>query len=492
MTNVVKATLENVAKVVPAPEQVIPDQATKTFKAAMAGLSRRYPTDVEPLASPPAGSDLKPVMGDFGAPFLGHALESLSDPLQVTMDRFERFGPVSWSGMVGLKVVNVVGPDALERVWMNKDKAFSSELGWDPMIGAFFHRGIMLMDFEEHMAHRRVLQQAFTKTRLLAYLDIMTPRITKTLDSWQVGQGFPIYSNTKDMLLKIASEVFVGMTLGDEADEMEVAFEAAVRGGQALIRTDIGVGTWARGLRGRELLERYFYSEIGARRESGGDDLFSVLCHAESEEGKTFTDADVVNHMIFAMMAAHDTSTIALSMMMHYLGKNPEWQQRLREEARSLGKPVLEYEDIDKLVDMDLAFKESLRINAPVGMLFRQAIKDTEILGHFIPAGTQVAMHPWATMLREEWWPNPTEWDPERFSPERREDKVHRFAWSPFGGGAHKCIGLYFGGMEVKAILHQILLNFEWSVPEDYELDLTYGTGPTPADGLPIDLRRLD
>jgi cytochrome P450 len=215
-----------------------------------------------------------------------------------------------------------------------------------------------------------------------------------------------------------------------------------------------------------------------------------VLCHSEDDEGNTFTDEDVVNHMIFVMMAAHDTSTIALSMMAHYLGRNPQWQQRLREESLALGKATLDYDDQDKLPSLDLAFKETLRINAPVGMLFRKTITDTDILGHYVPAGTIIAIHPWATMLRKEWWPNPTVWDPERFADDRREDKVHRFAWSPFGGGAHKCIGLYFGGMEVKSIMHQLLLNFEWSVPADYRLSLEYGTGPTPADGLPIDMRR--
>ncbi|MFW0785858.1 cytochrome P450 [Gordonia sp. CPCC 206044] len=465
--------------------------ATRAFQSVLAGMSRAYPTRVEPLAEPPAGSGLKPVMGDFGLPVFGHGLESLAErgSLAIAMERYERFGPISWSGTVGMRVVSLIGPEALEAAWMNRDKAFSSERGWEPVIGPFFHRGIMLLDFEEHMQHRRILQQAFTRPRLLAYLDLMTPIISRTLSEWEVGQGFPMYTQTKDMLLKLASEVFVGMTLGDEADRLEKAFEAAVRGGQGLIRADIKFGTWSRGLRGRETLQKYFRSEIPSRRAGDGDDLFSVLCHSESEDGHTFTDEDIVNHMIFAMMAAHDTSTIALSMMTHFLGRHPGWQDRLREESLALGKETLDYDDLDALPSLDLAFKETLRYNSPVGLLFRKTVKDTEIMGYYIPKGTEVVIDPWATMHRPEWWPNPEVWDPGRFSPERREDKVHRFAWAPFGGGAHKCIGMYFGGMEVKAIMHQMLQRFEWSVPADYELDLTYGTGPQPADGLPIDMR---
>ncbi|MGC4935982.1 cytochrome P450 [Gordonia sp. DT30] len=463
----------------------------KRLQKALAAVTSHYPRPATPLADPPAGSGLKPVLGDDGIPFFGNTFEALSDPLKSAMQRFERYGPVSWSGSLNMNIVTLVGPEAVECAWMNRDKAFSSEQGWEPMIGPFFRRGIMLMDFAEHMHHRRIMQQAFSRPRLNGYLDLMTPHIEKSLANWDVRAGFPMYTQTKELLLSLASEVFVGSTLNaDENHRLEKAFEAAVRGGQAIIRADVGNFTWARGLRGRELLQQYFRSEIPARRAGSGDDLFSVLCHSVDDEGNAFSDEDVVNHMIFVMMAAHDTSTIALSMMVHHLGRNPQWQQRLRDESLALGKDTLDYDDLSALPSMEPAFKETLRINAPVGMLFRKTVADTDILGHYVPAGTLIAIHPWATMLREEWWPNPTTWDPERFSPERREDKVHRFAWAPFGGGAHKCIGLYFGGMEVKSILHQMLLRFEWSVPADYTLDLEYGTGPTPADGLPIDIRR--
>ena len=52
-----------------------------------------------------------------------------------------------------------------------------------------------------------------------------------------------------------------------------------------------------------------------------------------------------------------------------------------------------------------------------------------------------------------EYWPDPERFDPERFADHRREDKVHRFAYLPFGTGVHKCIGMYFGGMEIKATI---------------------------------------
>ncbi|MGY5190399.1 UNVERIFIED_CONTAM: cytochrome P450, partial [Bacillus amyloliquefaciens DSM 7 = ATCC 23350] len=76
-----------------------------------------------------------------------------------------------------------------------------------------------------------------------------------------------------------------------------------VHGGQAIIRADVPGGTWARGLRARERLERYFGAQIADRRRGDGSDLFSMLCRSESDDGQRFTDADIVNHMIFLLMA---------------------------------------------------------------------------------------------------------------------------------------------------------------------------------------------
>ena len=81
---------------------------------------------------------------------------------------------------------------------------------------------------------------------------------------------------------------------------------------------------------------------------------------------------------------------------------------------------------------------------------------------------------------------------PDRFSPERAEDKSHRYAWMPFGGGVHKCIGLYFAQMEIKTIMHNLLLEYEWSVPADYTWKLAdNSTLPVPKDHLPVTLRAM-
>ncbi|NUS44997.1 MAG: cytochrome P450 [Mycobacteriaceae bacterium] len=463
---------------------------TRRVKSTVAHLTEHYPAAEKPLADPPPDSGLRPVMGTFGPPFLGFA-PMVYDQLGFVRRRWERYGPVQWSGMVGQRVVGITGPEALEAVYLDREKALSCEQGYGFFIGPFFRRGLLLLDADEHRFHRRIMQQAFTRPRLRDYLDLMNPGIARDLADWRPDPRFLLYRAAKRMLLDLAAEVFVGTELGPESREVERAFIAAVGAAQAWVRAPVPGTRWARGVAGRRYLERYFRDRIDSKRDSDGADLFSVLCRARAEDGAGFSDDDVVNHMIFALMAAHDTSTITIAIMGYYLGKHPEWQDRVRAESQALATPAASFDDLDRLVSLDLVMKESLRMNGPVGVQLRKTTRDTQILGHYLPADTLLLLNGSASMRLGQWWPDPDVFDPERFAEGRREELVHRYAWCPFGAGAHKCIGMYFAGMAVKAVMHQLLLRYRWTVPEDYEMPLAWGTGPLPADGLPVRLESV-
>lgn len=445
----------------------------------------------QPFSTVPATSHLKAIPGDRGLPVIGNTLALMRDPIGVMRQRYERYGPISWTSTFGLRVVQMIGPDANQFVMLNRGDLFSNHDGWDFFIGKFFHRGIMLLDFEEHKWHRKIMQQAFNREVLKGYLHRMGPSIEAGIQNWEQVPDFHVFSAVKQLTLDLATDVFMGYELGPEADSINKAFVDTVRAGTALVRANVPGGRWSRGLKGRKVLEKFFRKELPAKRASKASDLFSVLCHATTEDGQQFTDDDVVNHMIFLMMAAHDTSTITLSTLFYYLAKNPEWQERLRRESQSLGKTCIEYEDLANLEGIGMAMKEALRLCSPVPSMPRKTVKDVEFDGYLIPKGSFITVSPFFTHYMDDIWPEPQKFDPERFSEERREDKIHPYAWVPFGGGAHKCIGLHFAEMQVKAILHQVLLNYRWSVPSDYEMPVDMTSLPVPGDGLPVKLERL-
>ena len=431
-----------------------------------------------------------PVPRRHGVPYIGGTLAYIRDPLPFMRDHFDRYGPVSEMDFIGARWTVLLGPDACGVALRNADKAFANGPGWGRLVGPFFDRGLMLLDFEEHHRHRRLLQEAFTRDRLTGYTAALSPAVAAGLDAWDPGADFRVYPALKDLTLDLATQVFMGgADLADpaELDEVNKAFIACVQAATALVRLPIPGTRWGRALKGRRLLEDFLGRHVAAKRAEPGEDLFSVLCHL-SADGDEFTDADVINHMIFLLMAAHDTSTITVSTAMQYLGQHPEWQQRLRLEAEGLSEhPTLD--ELDTLVGFDLVIKEVLRLLPPVPVLARRTVKDTEVLGIPIPAGRLTAVMTHLQHHQAELWPDPEVFDPERFAEGRREDKVHRHAWEPFGGGVHKCLGMFFAGAEIKLILVHLLRRYSWSVDPGYQAPLDYYSLPFPKDGQPVDLR---
>ncbi|MER6915307.1 cytochrome P450 [Streptomyces sp. NPDC000594] len=452
-------------------------------------MARSAPTLLAPA---PAGSGLAPVMGDPGLPYLGYALDTIRDPAAHFRRRRDRYGPVSWGNFLGRPIISVQGPEAAQTVLGNPEKAFASGPGWHFFIGPFFERGIMLLDFEEHLRHRRIMQQAFTRERLTAYLERIDDSALRSVDSWRPGRArlLPLF---RRLTLDMAMDVFLGLE-PDRARlrRVERAFMDAVSAGLAFVRFPVPGLRWSRGLKARRELTDFFTGHIPAKRAQGGDDLFAVLCRARSEDGERFSDTDVVNHMIFVLMAAHDTSTIALTTMAYYLARHPEWQERCRAASRAVPTDRVDIAVLDSLTDLDLVLKESLRLCPPVPLLPRVAVRDTSVLGHHIPAGALVAVTTYSNHRLPEHWPDPERFDPERFAPERRGEITHPYAWSPFGGGVHKCIGLHFANLQVKAVMHRLLRSRSWSVPEGYTWELDMSTLPVPKDGLPVTLAPPD
>jgi cytochrome P450 len=435
-------------------------------------------------AAPPG---LKPVPGDPGLPVLGHSLEMLRLGLNYAMRRYRTHGPVSWVRAFGVRVVSASGPDATQVVLANKDKAYSQQ-GWEYFIGPFFNRGLMLLDFDEHLYHRRLMQLAFTADRLSGYMASVGDVVRSSVADWSPRADFTVYPALKQLTLDVATKIFMASSLGGDSTKLTKAFVATVRAGTALVR--LPIGRWGAGLAGRRVLEDYFRQSLPAKRASDSDDLFAALCHARTDEGEMFTDDDVVNHMIFLMMAAHDTATIATSALVYYLGKNELWQEQARAESDALGDEPLTVAALEQLPTLDLVLKESMRLVAPVPWMVRKTVKDTELLGHHLPAGVFVTTLSWMNHLLPEYWTDPLRFDPTRFAEDRREDKSHRFAYMPFGGGVHKCIGMHFGTYEVKTIMHELLRRYEWTVPQDYDVRWDPTALPMPKDGLPIALRR--
>ena len=426
-----------------------------------------------------------------GLPLVGNLPKFLRDPL-ANARSLAVHGNVVRSRTF-FETVTLLGPEANQFVLHDREGNFSNRGGWAYWIDAVFPGAIMAMDDPAHKQHRRIMQGAFKRSAMERYVQDMGPVIARVLAAWPAGQGQTtlFFPQVKALTLNIAARVFMGMALGPEADRMNQAFVDTVAASLALVRRPLPPLAMWRGVRARRWLVQTLRARLADKRASEGPDLFSQLCHARSEDGEAFSDDEVVNHMIFLMMAAHDTTTSALTTMVYCLARQPEWQDRLRQDAHALPDEHLQYAQLAGCERTEWVMKEALRMYPPLTSIPRKAARDCEFGGYRIPKGTPVGISPIHTHHLPSIWTLPMQFDPERFSPARAEHRQHPYAYLPFGGGAHLCIGQHFADMEVKSVLHQLLRRFKFSVPEGYRMPYQLVPIAKPRDGLPIQLQAL-
>ena len=445
----------------------------------------------ERILKPGSASGFRHIPGNSGLPLFGQTFQFLADPIKTTLKLYEKNGPVFRSNIFFMDMVSVVGPDAVKAVLADPGKNFSSKLAIEAFVKEFIGRAILARDFEDHRYHRRIMQSAFKSGPMKTYLDRMTPHIAMGLRRCESDQFFLFYPFIKKLSLRLASGIFLGLEESDDLDRINSALVVMMNGTISPVRLKIPGLAFSEGLIKRQLIADYIGGLIVDRRANPSADMLSEFCNAKSEEGEQFSDSDVIDHMIFMWLAAHETTTSLLCHIMYRICQFPEWQSRLREECYGIGKPAVDYDDLSKLELMDWVIKETLRLHPPAPITMRTALRECEFYGFQIPANTLIAIGPGISHFLEEYWSNPRQFDPLRFSPERAEDKSHTHAYVPFGGGAHTCIGMHFAMMQAKAVLYQMLLNHRWETLEGYDPKFKMTPIPKPKDDLPIKMTSL-
>jgi cytochrome P450 len=419
---------------------------------------------------------------------------SYNSPLEHSQDLRAEYGNVVMQKVGKMRVVHLFGAEAHRLCLMNQGQTFSNKKAWDKIIGRIFPNGLMLRDGDDHRYHRRLMQAGFKSKAMQGYLDQMIPQVRSSVAAWSDSDSgiaskngtMLAYPTFKQMTLDLAATIFLGMDLGDDARKINQAFETTVAASMPRIPIAIpGTLLW-KGIKARQTMCDFFLPLIPAKREGNGQDLFSLLCQATDEQGRGYTDQEIVDHMIFLMMAAHDTTTSTLTSITYALAKHPEWQARLLDEVNTLDDGDLTNADLDKMIETDWVIKEALRMYPPLSTLPKFSNSAFEYEGSLVPAGAMVITYPIHTHYMDEYWDQPYEFDPARFSPERAEHKRHPYSWVPFSGGAHMCIGLHFANMQIKLVLFEMLKNYSWQIEKGYVMPVQQSPISKPQDDLPI------
>jgi len=437
--------------------------------------------------------ELAHIPGKVGIPVLGMTPWLFRDFYGTLNRHHEKYGLLSKIGIGFQKGVLVLGPQNCQQVLLDSEKNFSSQMGYRESAGVWFGNAILSRDFDEHRLHRRVFQSAFKFEAMQGYSEGINRIVSGTLQGWEGREEIVFMPFIKSLLMSIGAQIFYGIhDLGDDAVRFTDAFNLILdKGMLSLIRKDIPPLAFYYGQKGRRFVYQYLDSLIEDRRKKDGRDFMSYLVKSTRDDGSYFSNDELIDHLSFLFFAAYDTTSAGLCHLLMHLAANPALQENLREESLRLPMDEVTFDDIDKLSGVDMAFNEALRLYPSASILQRRSIRDCQIGGIDIPAHTMLFMAPGFNHRMPQFWSDPETFDPARFSEERQEHRRHKFQFMPFGGGAHKCIGMNFAQMNAKLFMHQLLRQYQVSFRPGYKIGSQILPTPCPPQGLPLRIKKL-
>lgn len=382
-----------------------------------------------------------------------------------------RYGSVYRSQLGNHRFVFVSDPELAGRVLRNQDKVWSTALGWLVQFGGIVDGPMdspVTLDFGPHRDVRRLLQPAFRAGALEGYVADAAPIFEAAVQRWAADGRVAFKPAARELFAQVSTKVFMGVDDPGEATRLDKAMSDFWAGGLALSKNEWLSPTWRRARRAYRELFEHFRAQVDDRRKSEAPDLFSRLCR--TNEAVDWLDDDALVRLFLAVMtAAFDTTSAAVTNMAYLLATHPDQQERLRVEAQAVATRRATYADVKQLEQHDLTWKETLRYFPVAPSVPRQALRDTTLGVHHIPAGTVVSVVLSAALRDPSCWTDPDRFDPERFSPERAEGKKSRGAFMPFGAGAHSCIGAQLSALEAKAFWHAFSSRARFRLAQPYQ-----------------------
>ncbi len=372
--------------------------------------------------------------------FLGAQQRRFGDLYSV---RFPYFG----------RIVYVAAPELVKALFTGDPAVFhAGEANATVLEPALGPNSVLTLDDAPHLRQRKLLLPPFHGERVRRYGELILEITRREMGSWPVGVPFAIRPHTQRITLAVIMRAVFGVHDEDRLARFEgLIDEFARRVGLVAsvppLRRDLGrLSPWGRFLRSRQALDAFIYEEIALRRaeteSEERDDVLSLLLGARDEEGRPMSDRELRDELVTVLGAGHETTATGLAWAVERLTHNPDVLAGLR---ASLAAGEEDY--------LDATVKETLRSRPVLVDVGRKLTAPATIGGHTLPAGTFVLAAIAALHYREDAFPEPETFRPERFL----ETKVDNYAWIPFGGGVRRCIGAAFAEYEMRTILREFV-----------------------------------
>ncbi|MBE9214619.1 cytochrome P450 [Plectonema cf. radiosum LEGE 06105] len=403
------------------------------------------------------------------------------NPLSMMENCARRYGDIFTLNLKS-PVVFISNPQALQQILTNDTKDFSApskgNKAFEPLMGK---HSVIMASGDRHRRQRQLLMPSFHGDRMRCYAETIDRVTSQIMNQWEVGQQFSVRDGMQAITMRVIMQAVFGIYSGDRATELEKLLGSILDAGGStplkavflifpILQRDWGAKSyWGNFLRQRERIYQLLNDEIEERRASPDDsrtDVLSMLMAARDENGEAMTNVELRSELITLLFAGHETTATALAWALYWIHKFPEVREKLLTELDTLDENS-DFSTINKLPYLNAVCNETLRIY-PVGILLfqRQVETPVTLCGHDLEPGTLLYGSIYLTHQREDLYPEPKKFKPERFL----ERQFSPYEFIPFGGGARRCIGMAFAQFEMKLILTNILRNLELDLIDNGEI----------------------
>jgi cytochrome P450 len=455
-------------------EAAAPSTAAPEGGAAAAGALAPSPAgpvdDGTPIAMPPAIALPKLVQG------IGFGVR----PLGFNLNNQRRLGDV-WQMKLPTRsdpFVVTAHPDHVKSLFTAPPDDVPSGTGESPLRPILGPNSVLTLNGRRHMRERKLLLPPFHGDAVRQYVAMIREVAEREIDRWQVGVPFALAPRMQAVTLDVIMSGIFGIE-GTEPGTLEHQLRETLRRFLRLSTRPI----WAlvelqnmgqpepRGLL-RTILgrtDRLLYQVIRERRAAAASsdrrDILSLLLEARDEEGRPMSDEELRDEIVTLVLAGHETTANSLAWTFERLVRFPEPYERLRTSVRSGSQ-----EQADAYVEATIY--EGMRARPVIPMVVRIVQRQWRLGPFVVPARTPVAMSIVGIHHREDLYPDPFVFRPERFLGTKQPDdpgadqkgeagcravrKPGTYTWIPFGGGIRRCLGASLAMAEQQVVLSAI------------------------------------
>jgi cytochrome P450 len=361
-------------------------------------------------------------------------------------------------------------PEGVKHVLLDNVQNYVKSRQVQRTTGPALGNGLFNADGDSWKFQRRTTAPMFSMRHIAAFAPAMAMVAERHVGEWRDGAVLDI----ADAMMRLTYGIITHTMF---SDDVKVDYAAMARYfvdyldtlGRVDLMMTLGVPHWVptpKRLKAGAAV-RFFRRELGAliarrsaeiaRGDAPNDLLTLLLTTRDPEGGAVFGPDEVYDNVMTFIFAGHETTANALSWTLYLLSQFPDVDARVAEEVIASGG------DIDKLAYTRMVLEEALRLYPPAPFVSRDSVAADSVGPVEIRAGTSVLISPWIIHRHRRLWEDPDYFDPERFAPGKR-DKIHRFAYIPFGAGPRICIGMGFAMQEALIVLAAILTDWRLSL----------------------------